>query len=61
MIEAEGLTKFYGSIGAIRDVSFQIAKFLAILGQIAIVVAIENQRQSTSAGSWAASLGILVW
>ncbi|SPF33774.1 ABC transporter related [Syntrophobacter sp. SbD1] len=26
MIEAEGLTKFYGSIGAIRNVSFQIEK-----------------------------------
>jgi len=26
MIEAEGLTKYYGSIGAIKDVSFQIDK-----------------------------------
>ncbi len=26
MIEAEGLTKFYGPIGAIRNVSFEIEK-----------------------------------
>ncbi|NTU48806.1 MAG: ABC transporter ATP-binding protein, partial [Syntrophobacteraceae bacterium] len=26
MIEAEGLTKFYGSLPAIRDVTFQVQK-----------------------------------